>query len=152
MTQDYTASQAFLNVLRLRPQARLPSRATPGSSGLDLYACVDAPGYLDLTQDVTLVPTGIAIEAPEGYDLQLRPRSGLGRKGVDLIFGTLDSDYRGEIFISMRTFGSTQHYRIEHGDRIAQLVIARIADLAVQEVDSLPDSQRGAGGHGSTGR
>jgi dUTP pyrophosphatase len=143
-------SQPVLKVKLLREGAQLPRRATPGSSGLDLHACLDAP--IDLTQDVTLVPTGIATEAPPGYDLQIRPRSGLGRRGVDIIFGTLDSDYRGEVFISMRTFGSTRTFRIEHGDRIAQLVIARVEAMQIVEVEELSDSERGSGGHGSTGR
>jgi dUTP pyrophosphatase len=143
-------SQPVLKVKLLRDGAQMPKQATPGSSGLDLHACLDAP--VDLTQDVTLVPTGIATEVPPGYDLQVRPRSGLGRLGVDIIFGTLDSDYRGEIFVSMRTFGSTKTFRIEHGDRIAQLVIARVEHLQVEQVDELSDSERGAGGHGSTGR
>lgn len=142
--------EPVLKVKLLREGARLPKRATAGSTGLDLYACLDAP--VDLMQDVTLVPTGIAVEVPPGYDAQIRPRSGLGRRGVDIIFGTLDPDYRGEVFVSMRTFGSTQTFRIEHGDRIAQLVIARMEDVAVEQVEELSDSERGAGGHGSTGR
>ena len=105
-----------------------------------------------MSPDVTLVPTGIAIEAPEGYDLQIRPRSGLGRRGVDLILGTLDSDYRGEVFVSMRTFGSTASFRIDHGDRIAQLVVSRVEYVTLEQVEELSDSVRGAGGHGSTGR
>jgi dUTP pyrophosphatase len=142
--------EPVLKVKLLREGARLPVHATSGSSGLDLHACLDAP--IDLTQDVTLVPTGIATEVPPGYDLQIRPRSGLGRRGVDIIFGTLDSDYRGEIFVSMRTFGSTRRFRVEHGDRIAQLVIARVEDLPLVRVEELSDTQRGDGGHGSTGR
>ena len=141
---------AVLKIKLLRPDAKPPERATPGSSGLDLYACLDAP--VELGPDVTLVPTGIAIEAPLGYDLQIRPRSGLGRRGVDLILGTLDSDYRGEVFVSMRTFGSTASFRIEHGDRIAQLVVARVVDVTLELVNDLSDSVRGTGGHGSTGR
>lgn len=141
---------AVLKVKLLRPGAQLPVRATPGSSGLDLYACLDAP--IDLGPDVTLVPTGISVEAPAGYDLQIRPRSGLGRRGVDLIFGTLDSDYRGEVFVSMRTFGSTTSFRVEDGDRIAQLVVARVVDVMLEQVDELSETVRGDGGHGSTGR
>jgi len=141
---------AVLKIKLLRPGAKLPERATPGSSGLDLYACLDAPVELD--PDVTLVPTGIAIEAPPGYDLQIRPRSGLGRRGVDLIFGTLDSDYRGEVFVSMRTFGSTASFRVEHGDRIAQLVVSKVEYVTLQQVEELSESVRGDGGHGSTGR
>src|SRR5687768_15474564 len=134
---------AILKIKLLRPGAKLPERATPGSSGLDLYACIDAP--VELGPDVTLVPTGIAIEAPLGYDLQIRPRSGLGRRGVDLILGTLDSDYRGEVFVSMRTFGSTASFRVEHGDRIAQLVVARVVDVRLELVNDLSDSVRGTG-------
>ena len=143
-------SEPVLKVKLLREGAQMPKRATPGSSGLDLHACLDAP--VDLTQDVTLVPTGIATEVPPGYDLQIRPRSGLGRRGVDIIFGTVDSDYRGEIFVNMRAFGSTKTFRIEHGDRIAQLVIARVEDMPVVQVDEITESERGVGGYGSTGR
>jgi dUTP pyrophosphatase len=139
-----------IKVKLLRPGARLPAFATPGASGLDLHACLAA--HIDLSPDVTLVPTGIAIEAPPGYDLQIRPRSGLARRGVDVILGTLDSDYRGEVFVSMRTFGSLASYRIEDGDRIAQLVISRFEALPLLQVEELSDSERGAGGHGSTGR
>ena len=139
-----------IKVKLLRPGARLPEYATPGSTGLDLYACLE--GALDLTHDVALVPTGIAVEAPLGYDLQIRPRSGLARRGVDVILGTLDSDYRGEVFVSMRTFGSLDGYRIEHGDRIAQLVVSRFDALPLVQVEELSESPRGAGGHGSTGR
>jgi dUTP pyrophosphatase len=139
-----------IKVQLLRPGASLPQRATPGASGLDLYACLETP--IDLSPDVTLVPTGIAVEAPPGYDLQIRPRSGLARRGVDVILGTLDSDYRGEVFVSMRTFGSQDTYRIADGDRIAQLVISRVEALPIVQVEALSDSERGAGGHGSTGR
>jgi dUTP pyrophosphatase len=145
-------TDAVLKVKLLRAGARAPHRATPGSSGLDLYACLETPGYVDIGPDVTLVPTGVAVEAPLGYDLQIRPRSGLARNGVDAVLGTLDSDYRGEVFVSLRTFGSRGTYRIEHGDRIAQLVVARVEYLDVVEVDALTDSHRGEGGHGSTGR
>jgi len=141
-----------MKVKLLRPGARLPTRATPGSTGLDLYACIAAPGYIDIGPDPTLVPTGFAMEMPEGYDIQVRPRSGLGRQGVTLVYGTIDSDYRGEIFISMHTFGTRQAYRIQDGDRIAQLVVSRAVIMPVEEVPELTDSTRGAGGHGSTGR
>lgn len=141
-----------LKIKRLREGARLPARATQGATGLDLYACVEAPGYIDLGPDATLVPTGVAIEVPLGYDAQVRPRSGLGRLGVDIVYGTLDSDYRGEVFVSMHTFGSRASHRVQHGDRIAQLVISQIALLPVIEVSELSDSTRGEGGHGSTGR
>jgi dUTP diphosphatase len=141
-----------IKVKLLREGARMPERATVGSSGLDLYACVGELAYLELNQDVTLVPTGLVIEAPEGHDLQIRPRSGLARRGVDVILGTLDSDYRGEVFVSMRTFGSLQSYRIQNGDRIAQLVVSRVESPVLVQVEELSESSRGAGGHGSTGR
>jgi dUTP pyrophosphatase len=148
---DMSQSATLLKVKRLRPDAVLPSRATPGSSGLDLFACIEGRGSLELTVDPQLVPTGIAIEMPNGYDATIRPRSGLGSRGINVVFGTIDSDYRGELLVSMYVFGSRSDYRISHGDRIAQLVVARLADLAVCEVDSLSDTARGAGGHGSTG-
>jgi len=141
-----------LKVKLLRPGARLPSRATSGSTGLDLYACLEAPGYMELGPNSALVPTGIAIEAPAGFDVQIRPRSGLGREGVTLILGTIDSDYRGEILVSMHTFGTRTSHRVHHGDRIAQMVVSRAADLRVQAVDELSPSERGGKGHGSTGR
>ena len=141
-----------LRVKLLRAGARAPVRATPGSTGLDLYACLPERGYIDLGPDVTLVPTGIALEAPAGWDLQLRPRSGLGRQGVSLIYGTIDPDYRGEIFVSMHTFGSRLWYRVQDGDRIAQVVLSRALIAEVEVVAELSDSGRGGGGHGSTGR
>ena len=143
---------AVIKVRRLHPDARLPLRATAGATGLDLYACLPSPGYLDLSQDVTLVPTGIAIEAPPSWDLQVRPRSGLSRQGVNAVLGTLDADYRGEVFVSMHTFGSRTTFRVEHGDRIAQLVVARFEPLVLVEVETIEESERGPGGHGSTGR
>jgi len=145
-------TDAVLRVKLLREGAKLPLRATEGATGLDLFACIDAPGYIELSQDVTRVPTGIAVEVPLGYDLQVRPRSGLGSRGVNLIFGTVDADYRGELFVNMFTFGALQSYRIENGDRIAQLVIARFEALPVEQVAELSDSLRGVGGFGSTGR
>src|SRR5262245_30386757 len=114
-----------IKVKLLRPGAKMPWRATEGATGYDLHACIDAPGYIDIGPDVTLVPTGVAIEAPIGFDVQVRPRSGLGRQGVDLVFGTIDADYRGELLVSLRTFGSRATYRVHDGDRIAQIVVAR---------------------------
>ena len=97
------------------------------------------------------MPTGIAIELPPGYEAQVRPRSGLSAKGVGVTFGTIDSDYRGEVLITMYLFGSLDSYTVRHGDRIAQLVIARWADLPVVEAEDLSATERGPGGHGSTG-
>jgi dUTP pyrophosphatase len=140
----------LLKVKRLRPDARIPVRATPGSSGFDLFACIDG-GSVELTADPLLVPTGICIEVPHGYDATIRPRSGLGSRGINVVFGTIDSDYRGELLVNMYVFGNRGSHRIEHGDRIAQLVVTRMGDVTVCEVDALSDTIRGAGGHGSTG-
>jgi len=145
-------SEPVLKVKLLRPGARLPSRATAGATGLDLYACLEGPDYVDVGRDVTLVPTGIAIEAPPGFDVQLRPRSSLARQGVIVVLGTLDADYRGEVFVAMHTVGSRETYRVGQGDRIAQLVVSRFETPAVVEVEALSASERGDGGYGSTGR
>jgi dUTP pyrophosphatase len=139
-----------LRVLKLRPSALLPARGTPHATGLDLFACLDAP--LALRRAPSLVPTGIAIEFPPGYDAQVRPRSGLSSKGVGVALGTVDADYRGELFVTMWVFGDLDAYEIRHGDRIAQLVVAPLAPLALLEVAELTDTQRGVAGHGSTGR
>ena len=130
--------------------ARLPVRSTPAASGLDLHACLDAPMVLGPAP--VMVPTGIAIEFPAGYDVQVRPRSGLSARGVGVALGTIDADYRGEVFVTMWTFGGLGGYELRDGDRIAQIVVARLADLEVIEVTALTASARGDGGHGSTGR
>ncbi len=139
-----------LNVKRLRPEAALPVRATEGASGLDLHACLP-DGDVVLGPDPQRVSTGVAIEFPPGFDAQIRPRSGLSLKGVGVAFGTIDSDYRGELLVTMWVFGSKTEHVVSHGDRIAQLVIAPLADAAVVEVEELNESERGTGGHGSTG-
>ena len=140
---------AVLRVQRLRPGARLPERATPGATGFDLYACPD--GELVIGQEPTLVPTGIAVEAPEGYDVQVRPRSGLSSKGVQVAFGTIDSDYRGEVLVTMYVLPYREPHVVRPGDRIAQLVVGRTAEVAIVEAKALSVSERGSGGHGSTG-
>jgi dUTP pyrophosphatase len=139
-----------LKIRRLHPDASVPARATAGASGLDLYACLP-DGDMMLGPDPVRVPCGVAIEFPAGYDAQVRPRSGLSLKGVGVAFGTIDSDYRGEVLVTMWVFGSTKEHVVHHGDRIAQLVVSRLADLPVVEVDELTPTTRGTGGHGSTG-
>jgi dUTP pyrophosphatase len=134
----------------LHADAQLPLRATDGAAGLDLYAYLP-DGAVVLGPDPVRVPTGISIECPPGHDAQVRPRSGLSLKGVGVAFGTIDSDYRGEILVTMWVFGAKKEHRVEHGDRIAQLVVAPLARLPVLEVEELSESVRGAGGHGSTG-
>ena len=141
-----------LKVKKLRSNAILPRKGTDGASGYDLFACIDE-GILTLEKDEEpqRVKTGIAIEIPPGFDAQVRPRSGLSLKGVGVTLGTIDSDYRGELMVTMYLFGSQPSFTINHGDRIAQLVISRLADVALEEVEDLSPTQRGAGGHGSTG-
>ena len=140
-----------VKVVRVRPEATLPVRATPHASGYDLYACVPVPGYVDLSRDPTTVPTGIAIEAQFGIDVQIRPRSGLSAQGVGVTLGTIDADYRGELLVTMFLFGSRETHRINHGDRIAQLIFSYLVPIEMQEVESLSRTERGEGGHGSTG-
>ena len=142
--------RSVLKVQRLHPEARLPTRATAGASGLDLHACLPQ-GHLTLGPDPVRVPTGLALEIPPGCDVQVRPRSGLSLQGIGVAFGTIDSDYRGEVLVTMWVFGSRSEHRVRHGDRIAQLVVTRLATVSVEEVDALSVSERGAGGHGSTG-
>jgi dUTP pyrophosphatase len=144
--------QPSLKIKRLRPDARLPKRATPGSTGLDLFACIEGERTIALSAQPGLIPTGIAIEVPQGYDVQIRPRSGLSAKGIGVTFGTIDSDYRGEILVTMYLFDPHATFEIKHGDRIAQMVITRIADLPLIEVEELSPTERGSGGHGSTGK
>ena len=141
-----------LKVKRLRSSGRLPQRATPGSAGLDLYACIEGQPSIELGRDPVLIPTGIAIELPPGYEGQVRPRSGLSSRGVGVAFGTIDSDFRGEVLVTMYVFGTRPSHLLHDGDRIAQLVIAPVAGLAVEEVEEISETQRDAGGHGSTGR
>jgi dUTP pyrophosphatase len=143
-------TEPAIKVKLLRPGAQLPTRGTDGASGLDLYACLEAD--VEIGSDVTLVPSGIAVEMPHGYEVQVRPRSGLARRGINVVFGTIDSDYRGEIFVNMHTIGTLKSYRIQNRDRIAQLVIAPVEMLPAVEVAELSDSTRGEGGFGSTGR
>jgi dUTP pyrophosphatase len=140
-----------LKIKRLKPGAVLPRRGTPGASGLDLFACIDGGGTVALSSAPTLVGTGIAIEVPPGYDVQIRPRSGLSSRGVGVTFGTVDSDYRGEVMVTMYLFSPEASFEVKNGDRIAQMVISRIADLPCVEVEELSPTERGSGGHGSTG-
>jgi dUTP pyrophosphatase len=142
---------AKLRIKRLHDDALLPGRATPGASGYDLYAYLP-DGDVTLGADPVRVATGVAIEFPAGYDAQIRPRSGLSLKGVGCSFGTIDSDYRGELMVTLWKFGSGEGHVVHHGDRIAQLVVSALADLSVVEVEELSESGRGTAGHGSTGR
>ncbi|HEX2451917.1 MAG TPA: dUTP diphosphatase [Gemmatimonadales bacterium] len=128
----------------------LPSRATPGAAGYDLASAEDGrlgPG------ERRLFRTGIAIAVPHGYECQLRPRSGLAlRHGVTLpnTPATIDSDYRGELMVALVNLGA-EPFDVTRGMRIAQMVVAKVEQVAFEEVAQLPETDRGAGGFGSTG-
>ena len=139
-----------IKVKKLKPNAIVPRRTTAGASGFDLCACIDE-GNLVLGRAPQLVGTGIAIEFSEGLDVQVRPRSGLSLKGVGVTLGTIDCDYRGEIMVTMYLFGDQSSFTVNHADRIGQLVITKLADVELQMVEELTTTERGDGGHGSTG-
>ena len=141
-----------LRVRRLRETARLPKRATPHSAGLDLFADFghDA-GAAILTATPRLIPTGLSLEVPPGFEVQIRPRSGLSRRGVVVAFGTVDADYRGEVRVNMSLPAGGQ-FLVRQGERIAQLVVAPVVLSDVEETEELSDTARGEGGFGSTGR
>jgi dUTP pyrophosphatase len=131
----------------------LPAYATPASSGMDLRADVDLPMVL-APMERALVPTGISVSIPHGYEGEVRPRSGLAvNAGVTVLNtpGTIDADYRGEIKVILINLGNAP-FEIKKGDRIAQIIFKRVARAVWDEVDGLPESERGAGGFGSTGR
>ena len=143
-----------LKILDARMRDYLPAYATTGSAGLDLRACLDAPVTLQ-PGETTLVPTGLAIHlADPGYAALILPRSGLGHKhGIVLgnLVGLIDSDYQGQVFVSLWNRGSTP-FTLEPMERIAQLVVVPVVQVAFEVVDSFEQSERGAGGFGSTGR
>ena len=135
-----------------RSKHPLPQYATPLSAGMDLRANIDEPIVLKPLQR-QLVPTGLFIALPQGYEAQIRPRSGLAlKKGITLLNtpGTIDADYRGEIGVIMVNL-SDRDFTIEDGERIAQMVIARHEQAQWEEVTLLDDTERGSGGFGHTG-
>ena len=130
----------------------LPQYATEGSAGMDLCAAVEKEVILPPGETV-LIPTGFSVELPIGYEAQIRPRSGLAIKhqiGILNSPGTIDSDYRGEIKIVLTNFGKIP-FTVHRGDRIAQMVIGSYTKISWEEVDTLNDTARGAGGFGHTG-
>ena len=146
------ADAVRVRIQRLRGALPLPTYETPGAAGMDLRAEIDAAIVLDVGERVR-VPTGIAIGLPHGFEAQVRPRSGLALKaGVTVLNapGTIDEDYRGEISVVLINHGR-QHFVIEPGARIAQLVVAPVTRATWELVDSLDVTTRGGGGYGSTG-
>lgn len=130
----------------------MPSRATAGAAGLDLSAAVDEPTVL-APGERRLIPTGFVWEIPEGFEGQVRPRSGLALKyGLTLLNapGTVDSDYRGEVRVILCNLGA-EPFTVERGLRIAQMVVAPVASLEPEEVEEVSETGRGAGGFGHSG-
>jgi dUTP pyrophosphatase len=138
---------------RIGKEFPLPQHATPGSAGVDLRACIDAPIELR-PGDTQLIPSGIAIHLDDpGYAAIVLPRSGLGHKhGIVLgnLVGLIDSDYQGQVFVSVWNRGQTT-FTIQPGERIAQLVVIPVAQVDFEVVEAFAESQRGAGGFGSSG-
>lgn len=142
-----------IRIQKLDDRAEVPQYQTAGAAGADLHACLDAPVTLE-PGAIELVPTGLAFEIPKGYEVQLRPRSGLALKyGITLPNspGTIDSDYRGEIKVIMMNLGK-EPFVINHGERIAQMVVAKHETAEFEQVNDLSESTRGSGGFGSTGK
>ena len=133
-------------------EVELPSYQTDGSAGMDLRAAVPSPVRIE-PGGRALIPTGLAIAIPGGFEGQVRPRSGLAHKhGITVLNtpGTIDSDYRGEVKVVLVNLGS-EVFEVQRGDRIAQLLISPVARAALVVVDELDETVRGAGGYGSTG-
>jgi len=145
-----------VRIRRLRPDIDadipLPAYMTPHASGMDICASVERELVLELGA-ITVVPTGIAMAVPKGFEAQVRPRSGLAFKhGIGIINspGTIDADYRGEIRIALINLGA-EPYTIRRGDRIAQLVIQKVDQVQLKLVDALDETERNDGGFGHTG-
>ena len=140
-------------VKKLNSRVKLPSYKTKGSSGMDLMAFLDESISI-IPQKSELIPTGISIAIPENTEVQIRPRSGLAAKNNISILntpGTIDSDYRGELKVILYNHGAKE-FIINNGDRIAQMVLVPIIKATFEEVESLPETIRGEGGFGSTGK
>ncbi len=145
---------SFVKVKRLRETDwPLPQYESDGAAGMDVRAFVEGGSLTLKPMERAVVPTGLAIEIPQGYEMQIRPRSGLAlRHGVTMVNapGTIDSDYRGEVGIILINLGDSD-YILQHGERIAQMVLAPVTRCAWIEVEELEETRRGTGGFGSTG-
>ena len=143
----------IIKIKKLNKRAVSPVYQTSHSCGMDLHACIDKKIILKPGQSI-VVPTGLAISLPKGHEAQIRPRSGLAVKYCVTVLnspGTIDADYRGEIGVILINH-SSKAFAINHGDRIAQMVIAKYEKTRWQLVDKLDDTKRGLGGYGSTGK
>ena len=140
-------------IKKLNPSVQLPSYKTNGASGMDLIAFIEKPISLEPGKSC-LVPTGLSVAFPEEYEIQIRPRSGLAAKNNISVLnapGTIDSDYRGELKIILFNH-SSKNFIINNNDRVAQMVLAPIIKMELKETNELPESIRGEGGFGSTGK
>ncbi len=140
-------------VKKLNPKVQLPSYKTQGSSGMDLMAFVESPIKIPPNTSA-LVPTGISIAIPQDVEIQIRPRSGLAAKSNISVLntpGTIDSDYRGELKIILFNHGK-KDFIVNNNDRVAQMVLMPVLKIDFEEVNELPDTIRGSGGFGSTGK
>ncbi len=140
-------------IKKLDPSVELPEYKTNGASGMDLIAFIKNSVHLK-PKTSFLVPTGLAVAFPENYEIQIRPRSGLAaRNNISVLNtpGTIDSDYRGEIKVIMFNHGKSD-FIINNGDRIAQIVLSPIIKIELEETNILPETIRGVGGFGSTGK
>ncbi len=140
-------------VKKLNSLAKLPSYKTDGASGMDLMACIEKPISLEPGKSC-LIPTGLSVAFSEKYEIQIRPRSGLAAKNSISVLntpGTIDSDYRGELKIILFNH-SNKNFIIKNNDRIAQMVLTPIVKMELEEINELPNSNRGDGGFGSTGK
>ena len=140
-------------VKKLDPKVQLPSYKTKGSSGMDLMAFIKDPIKI-APNTSALIPTGISVAIPNDVEIQIRPRSGLAVKSSISVLntpGTIDSDYRGELKVILFNH-SKEEFVIRNNDRIAQIVLMPVLKIDFEEVDNLPDTLRGSGGFGSTGK
>ena len=140
-------------IKKLNSSAQLPSYKTSGASGMDLMACIEKTINLEPGKSC-LVPTGLSVAFPKEYEIQIRPRSGLAAKNNISVLntpGTIDSDYRGELKIILFNH-SKVNFTINNNDRVAQIILTPIIKMELEESDKLPDSIRGEGGFGSTGK
>ena len=151
---DFGEKMKVLKIKKVREGAKVPNRGTAGSAGLDLCACIDEPITLE-GGATALIPTGIAIALPSAeYGAFIFPRSGIAVKhGIGLLnsVGVVDSDYRGEVMVGVINQISTP-YTIQPGERVAQMVIMPVSMMPTEEVSDLDETERGAGGFGSTGK
>ena len=139
-------------IKRLSKEVSLPKYETSGSSGMDLAANIDANINIDPGK-TAIIPTGLALSIPKGFEVQIRPRSGLAAKQKISVLntpGTIDADYRGEIKVILINLGR-ENFKVEKGLRIAQMVVCPIVQAQLKEVDDLSKTERGKGGFGSTG-